>query len=215
MNFIKVSFLITFLLMIFLSFSVSYSEVNEWNLAIDKNGIKVYERYKEGFDVKEVKSISTIQAPFQLVIDLYEDSDLYEDWCHKCAKLQLIEKINPYEKIIYYETNLPWPFSNRDSVSHHKKVIDHKTNAISYYISNQTEEYPLKNGVVRITDYAGLWRLTSLKNGRVELFFQQYVDIGGYAPIWLVNQFAAEVPFHSQKNFRELINVSLKKLESK
>jgi len=84
MNFIKVSFLITFLLMIFLSFSVSYSEENEWNLAIDKNGIKVYERYKEGFDVKEVKSISTIQAPFQLVIDLYEDSDLYEDWCHKC-----------------------------------------------------------------------------------------------------------------------------------
>jgi len=40
MNFIKVSFLITFLLMIFLSFSISYSEENEWNLAIDKNVIR-------------------------------------------------------------------------------------------------------------------------------------------------------------------------------
>jgi len=190
--------------------SVGNAEESNWTKSIDKNGIEVYKRSIEGSSIKEVKSVAYVQAPFNLVISLHENDKLYGDWCHRCKTIKVIERINPQEKIVYYQTDSPWPVADRDSYSHHKKVIDPKTKSVSFLITDYSQNYPLEEGRVRITEQWGMWRFTPLDNGIVELYYQQYVDIGGSIPKWLVNQTIASVPYHSLKNFRKLIKDSQK-----
>lgn len=203
--------LYSFCLIGFLFVSISYAQQSDWVKAIDRDGIKVYKRSMPGSPIKEVKSVSYMNVPFDFLINLYDDTSRYEEWCHKCTSIKLIEQVNPKEKIIYYQTNSPWPVADRDSYSYHTKAIDPETKSISYSFKDYSHNYPVEKGKIRITDQNGLWRFTPLENGTVELYYQQYVDIGGNVPKWLVNQLIADVPYHSMKKFRALIKNALSK----
>lgn len=190
-----------------LMMSCSQANANEyaWRIAKNRDGIRVEKRALKDSTLQEVRGVTRVQASLEEVLKIYDRADLWEEWCHQCTEIRLIEQINPDEKIIYYKTDAPWPVSDRDSYSYHTRQVDPKTQAVTYEIRDYSQEYPKTPGLVRVENQNGRWRFTPKDDGTVELYYQQFVDIGGRIPKWVVNKYFTDVPFYTLKNFGNLI----------
>jgi hypothetical protein len=167
---------------------------NNWKLAADKEGIKVYTSTVPASKIKAVRVTCDLPVQASQLVALLLDVESAPDWIYHTKSCRLIKQVSPSELYYYSEVEVPWPVENRDFVAHltvkqhpQTKVITIDGPAVAGYV-------PPKKDVVRISESEGRWQITPLPNDHIQVTYTLHVNPGGSLPIWLVNMFATQGP---------------------
>lgn len=148
----------------------------------------------------------TIHATADEVIRLITDVNQYPKWLPRCKSARIVAHINPNEFLVYICYDLPWPVADRDCVSRMK--ITREANGTTTITSTCEPKYiKEENGVVRVTQMVGKWKITPRANG-VEVMNEYSSDPGGSLPDWLINSHSVDNPYEMFSIIQEKMAVS-------
>ncbi|OWY22685.1 START domain protein [Sphingobacteriales bacterium UPWRP_1] len=175
----------------------------DWQLAKDKNGIKVFTR-STGGEMKEFRGETTINAPVDKVFELLNNFDNYASWMPGCIENKVLKRISDTELYQYNVTDAPWPVSDRDSVMK-TKISKQSTGVILIELSAAPDYIPAKKGCVRVPTYKGYWKLTPGGN-TTQVIYEGKPSTGGSIPAWLANSSVVDVPFNTLSKMKTLLS---------
>jgi START domain len=193
--------IITAHLLLFLS-SIAIAQT-DWQLKVDKEGIKVYTKQMENSPLKAVKTVCTINTSLTILTALLLDINNTPEWVYATKKISLLKQVSLSDLIYYSEIEIPWPVSNRDFIVLLKVTQDQKTKVVSVIGDNKPDYLPAVKNVVRIKRSYSKWLISPLPNGQVKIEYILEVDPGGVIPAWLINMFATKGPYETFKKLRE------------
>lgn len=170
-----------------------------------KEDIRVFTRKIEGSDMMAFRAITHIQSTLTATIALLEDADRAHKWVFSCKAMALIEQVSDTDALYYMVTDMPWPVSNRDSISQTHISQDSETKVVRVDISARNDVFPENDDHVRIREMSGFWQVSPQDNGLVEVIYEAHADPGGGLPSWLVNSFLVDAPLETLRGFRDLI----------
>jgi len=167
-------------------FSLNILAQKEWIYEKESNDIKAYSRMKEGKEYYEYRAKIAVYGTMEQLKKTIVDVDNFKKWMPNTIDSKVLEKLNDSTYYGYTVTSAPWPASNRDGVFIGKiKKIDALTYTISQ-TSAPASYYPTQPGKVRINEYSGIWKLTDLGNGMVEIDYVGSFNPGSQYPNWAV-----------------------------
>ena len=194
-------------LLILLITSNSLVAQSNWELAVEKEGVKVYTSSVPASKVKAVKVQCQLQARASQVVALLLDVESAPDWIYHTKSCKLIRQVTPSELYYHSEVSLPWPAENRDFVAHLTVTQNPQTKVVTIDGPSVKGMVPIAKGVVRVSDSKGRWILTPQSGNRLQVEYSLHVDPGGAIPAWLINMFATQGPLDI---FRQM-KIELKK----
>lgn len=195
-----------YLHLICLTFLIPHSPMatTDWVSAKDEDGIKVYTREVDGWDVEEFKVISVFKAKRYLIYNAIIDVVNYPNWYPDIMESELCKKVSDTEFYCYSKLDIPWPSTDRDGECH-IKVTHNSEEKVTLIELNVCEKYkPRYDGYVRMTRGKGFWKLTSKGEGTV-VHYQYLSDPGGSIPAWIINMFIVDNPFNTVKALRQKV----------
>jgi hypothetical protein len=172
---------------------------DQWELDIDKNGVKVYSYKAPGSYRKQVRGV--IRAKYtqsQIVAALMLDNHSLancKEWIPVCIDVKTIE---PYsakaqgDTVLYTLELMPPVFTNREYLIKSRSQQDPKTKVVTVDIQSATNKIPLNDCCVRISHIHNRWQITPVGKGEVEIQLTQDFTMGGFFPDSLLNLGVAE-----------------------
>lgn len=183
-------------------FSVTSHSTTDWEAAKDEDGIRVYTRKVDGWNIEEFKVICVMQAKRLIIYQTIIDISKYPEWYPDISYATVTKKISETEFYSYSKIDLPWPTDDRDSECHFK-VTHFKDEKYTLIEMNACEKYKSReDGVVRMTKGKGFWKLTSKDDGSTVVHYQYLSDPAGSIPAWITNMFIVDNPFETIKALR-------------
>jgi ribosome-associated toxin RatA of RatAB toxin-antitoxin module len=175
---------------------------NDWTLKTEKEGIKIYTSQVPDSKIKAIKVEANFNASASQMVALLMDVKTSPDWVYHVKSAILVKQVSPSELYYYSEVNLPWPATNRDFVAHLTVTQNPDTKVVTIDAPAVTGLFPVKEGVVRVTDSKGKWIITPLGTDQIKVEYTIHVDPAGSLPSWMVNMFATEGPLKIFRNMR-------------
>ncbi|MBK8924452.1 MAG: hypothetical protein IPM74_00780 [Crocinitomicaceae bacterium] len=168
----------------------------DWELAKDEDGIKVYTREVDGWDVEEFKVISVFKAKRSTIYSTLIDVVKYPEWYPDIIESQLCKKVSDTEYYCYSKLDIPWPSDDRDGECH--ITVEHnETEKITTINLDVCSKYKAKEeGYVRMTRGKGFWKLTT-KGETTVVRYQYLSDPAGSIPAWIINMFIVDNPYNT------------------
>jgi hypothetical protein len=180
----------------------SYSTPRDnWELEFDKEGIRVYTQIDDLSPYKQVKVTATINAPLEKVMEILMAFGTYNTWMNQVDESYLINQIDSAYYVFILE-DADWPMQNRYQVS--------QLNIKQTYTKSQVQFRSIPNFIEKRTDaiqikrYEGYWELEHRADHQCTLEYVLIQDPGGHVPPWLANFHAAENPYQSIFNLKEM-----------
>lgn len=175
---------------------------NEWELDMEKEGIRVYTRYELGSEFESFKAITLLDSSLDEIIEVLKDADNYSKW-YGFTKNSRLLKQDSNVQFNYLETTFPWPYKNRDLVY---KMSVTKSNSDSVFI--QLEGIPdyigERSGIVRMQKAGGYISLKAIGN-QIEVTYFFHSEPGDNIPVWLANHSIAEMPYRTLSGLRVIL----------
>ena len=175
----------------------------DWELASDKEGIKVYTRESPGSSIKEFKAVTVFEANMLYLSDVIIHVEDYAKWYDHCKSVSIISKENDNSYTYYMEIDMPFPFSNRDVVSVIDRVIEEESILLSIKCKEGIMD-PIE-GIVRMTISEGSWSLSRISDNKTQAIHQFKGDPAGNIPGGIVNMFLVGGPINTINNLKEFI----------
>lgn len=168
----------------------------DWKLAKDKAGVKVYTRKKAGWDLKEFKAIVYINSNIESVEGALRDDDNRAKWMYNTHDTKDVKRVSKDLLYAYSRIAVSWPVSDRDNVTRYKfKRISDKETYV--YFENVEGVVAEKSGVVRIKKMKGFWHFKDVGNGKIKVTQQAVAEAGGSIPAWLANSGVIDSPYYT------------------
>jgi hypothetical protein len=182
------------LLVLFVTMSITKSKAQEiWQLAKDKDGIKVYVSEVTNCDYYAFKAVMSVRTIESKIVEILKDANNYSDWFAFTASAKLISQTEN-EQIVFIETDYPWPFSNE--CMNYKMVFEKLQNdklKISIVGINSTVkcDYSLKkaNGYI----------LLEPEIGNIKITYYFHSEPSQKIRPWLINSRIHEMPYQTFK----------------
>jgi hypothetical protein len=195
-----------FVLIIVLLSITFVSKGQSWELAKDKNGVKVYTRTLEGWGIKEYKVVMDIKtSPSRIVTALKDVPSRYE-WAYNSIEIREIERPNSEEVAIYNKVDAPWPVADRDNITRFKfSYPSANMTRVDMTVVKSHAKAPVYDGIVRIERLKGHWLIRDKGNGWTEIIQQCVAEPGGSLPDWLANSAVVDNPYNSMYNLKKYI----------
>lgn len=183
-----------------LASGLAYAE--DWKLAKDEGGIKIYLSEIQGSKYKAYRGVTTINADVATLRALQDDVQGSCKWIHACAEQSLL-KHEEGESWVYTRFDMPWPVEARDSILH---VVSEQgaDGSLTRKLDGQPQYLPLDKDHTRVASLQGFWRFVPLGDGKVEVTYQVHTEPGGSVPSWLANSFVVDAPFNTLSGLRTL-----------
>src|SRR3954468_8802666 len=80
----------------------------KWELAKEKNGIKVFTSVDGTSKFKAIKVEAVLAGTLDKLIHLLSDAASNKDWIYSTKESYIIKRISPTETVSYTETSVPW-----------------------------------------------------------------------------------------------------------
>jgi ribosome-associated toxin RatA of RatAB toxin-antitoxin module len=174
-----------------------------WNLAKEKDGIKIYTRTEDGKPLKSYKGTALIHAPAEKVFNLIEDVKHTDWWDPNLSQIQVLD-YEKYKRTRYYLVyDSPWPVANRDLCVEVTVNIDPARSVFSACALPITGVIPEKRGLVRIKDYRQTWTISPSGPNWSNVVLEGYVDPDGNIPDWISNMVVTEAPYGAIEGVRK------------
>ncbi len=173
------------------------------NLALDKEGIKIYLTKLDTTPFKEYKAIMTVKANIDTVAKQILDIKSLQKWNFKTRKSELIRKVSDTSWIFYMNHHLGWPVQDRDHVSKVTLIKKEAEQTITIFPANNVLKE--KEGIIRLTNFKGFWYLKKISDNQTLVMQQIYGNPGGSIPAFMVNMVVTKGPFESFKELRKRV----------
>lgn len=193
--------IILFFLLILISFETAFA----WELAQDKNGIRVYTRSVDRSSFKEYRAVMNVNTSLSSLIALVDDISSCPDWIHTCEEGRLLKRVSPEETYTYTINKAPWPVKDRDAVVRNAFTHDPENQSVTITITGVPDYIPGEKGLVRVKMIQGYWRFTPVENNMVQVVYQVHNDPGGNLPSWLVNSVVVSQPYNTLLNMKKMV----------
>ena len=187
-----------------------------WELARNVDGIKIYTRSVNGSEYQAFKAITKIRTSLKNLLAVMADTPSNCKWMHKCGKPTILKKVSYTERYIYQINYLPAPLWNRDIIMHTKATANKRGDEVIIRLKaapefcNTTKIQSCRNrdqkrsasNFVRITKAQGYYKLRKLSDRLVELTWQMHAEPGGDISGWMVNLNFLEIPLETLKGLK-------------
>lgn len=197
------------LLALFLCWPAILLAQDDWELRRNEMGVRVYTRSLEGYAYKQVRSVVSLEnTRLSSIVSLILDTSQCPRWSFRCTEARVVEWLGEQENYVYTVSDLPWPASDRDMISHATWVQDPQSLEVIIRGNAVADRLPARDGFVRVRQAAITWRLTPREDASIQLEFTALIDPSGSLPVWITNQMLVETPFRSLIGIRDLVNTA-------
>lgn len=183
--------------------SAQGSSNDEWKLEKDDDGVKIYTKKIEDYKLKAFKGYTIVQSTPEELLNVIRDVEKYPQWMSHIAETYVVKKISNNELYVYSESTVPWPFSNRDIVTH--SLLYWKDEKAFVEMTGIPDFIPENKGIVRIPGSKGLWIFSPISSNETEIIYEFQGDPGGRIPGWIANMFIVDGPFKTLTRLREYV----------
>ncbi len=198
-----------FLIFLFLlTYTPGFCAETPWELIRNEDGIKIYNRPKQGSDYNEYRGVAVVNAPMEVVIAVLTDVAANAEWVENVQEARMVKQINNYTSISYIAIDSPWPVANRDLVIKGIGFFDRKTSTYNIYVESLKDPVvPLRKGYVRIVETTNQWTLKFSPNSKDKTMidYSWWVEPGGRLPVWLVQLFSKKQPYLTLQALRKMV----------
>ncbi len=174
---------------------------DQWELEMDKEGIRVYTQLEGSSPYKQVKVTATINAPMDKVMEILLSFGNYTSWMNQVEQSYLVNQADSSYYVFILE-DADWPMQNRYQVS--KLDVNQsftrsevKFRAVPNFIEKRTD-------AIQIKQHEGYWELENRADHQCVLEYVLIQNPGGHVPPWLANFHAVENPYQSVSRLKEL-----------
>ena len=174
-----------------------------WNLTKNEDGIQIYTRVKEGSNLKEFKGLMTVKAPLRKIESYLDKPEQFADWQEGITTSRVLQKLSDSSSYVKFTSELPWPMTNRETVSLMTKKKLSK-GVVRYEFKGEDKKFSLEEDHIRIRNTEGYWELRTMDEGQVRVEQSFYGDPAGALPTWVINMFIVDGPLQTFKNLKQL-----------
>jgi hypothetical protein len=174
---------------------------DQWELEMDRDGIRVYTQVDETSPYKQVKVTATINAPMEKVKEILLAFSNYKTWMNHVDESYLLNQLDSAYYVFILE-DATWPMQNRYQVSR-MLVSQTRTNCKLHFraMPNYIEK---RQDAIQIKQYEGYWSLTDQPDHRCSIEYVLVHHPGGHVPPWLANLHAAQNPYQSVSRLKTI-----------
>ncbi|MGB7290622.1 MAG: START domain-containing protein [Thermodesulfobacteriota bacterium] len=176
----------------------------EWELAKDKDGIKVFLKTVPGSKIKEFKGVTNIKSSLDSILAVLNDTEACPKWIHNCKDPLKLSEISFNEGYVYQVINFPFPVKDRDLILHSVMTQNADTKEVAIQLT-AVPDYISETKNVRIKSSDGFYLLKPLPDGSLEVTWQHHTEPGGRIPKWLVNSLLVDTPFKTLRDLRQIV----------
>lgn len=176
----------------------------KWELALDKQDIKVYTRTRAGSSVKEFQAHTEIQASLTSVVAALQDYQQHPQWMYQIASAELLDKADEQNTMNRYVLKLPWPFKARDLITSAKFEVVNPSKKVRLLLNSQPGYIPETEKHVRMNKAGGSWEITSLSSEKVKVVYEYYA-VPQSVPAWVVNLFIVNGPYETLLELKSIL----------
>jgi hypothetical protein len=180
-----------------------------WKKVRDSDGIQIFTRPVIGNPLEEVMGIGDINAPLEVVKEVWLDFSSYTQWFGSCREYRIVKNLSAegHHYMVYYVVASPsWAagVSDRDAVLE-VSTEDFRAKEGKLVIKLKAVKeplVPLNNQYIRITHLMGKITLTKLNEKSTHIVYTMLYDPGGKLPPKVVRFTAVNRPFDTITGLR-------------
>jgi hypothetical protein len=186
-----------------------YFANQEWKLIKEKDQVKIFSMEAKGFDVIAFRSVGTLNAPIDQVMELLRRVEISTEWMPRLQEKYVIRDVSDYEAVTYSINDLPWPFTDREMVLNNRLVVHKQTNNMVVEIfSVEDEKAKRREKSIRAQVYLGQTWLKAISDKQTEVEVVILIDPKGKIPKWLVNLLQKNMPYKLLKGIERMASKS-------
>ena len=173
---------------------------DDWKLAQDEDGIKVYLSTAPGSRYQSFRGVASIKADVPTLLRLQENLTVACKWLYACADMRLL-KVDGDSTFIYLTTALPWPADTRDMVLR-VQTERSEDGRVVRQLSAVNDMEPVVPGLSRVQQLQGVWEMVPKGERETEVTYQLQAEPAGDIPSWLANRFVIDAPVVTLRTLR-------------
>jgi hypothetical protein len=184
----------------------AHSDVSApWKVALEDEGITVYKRNRASSPYEEVRAEALLDGTVSQFTPFFSDPTNYKKWVYGALDTQLLESTQPMDFVFRGVFQIPWPFENRELISH--VVIAEKSDpaTLTATLSHTVTSHKTSPELVRVERFESLWSVVQASERQVRFSIEMYVEPGGKLPPFVVNLVLSRIQLWSIKNLRKQI----------
>ena len=185
-----------------------YSGSSQWQLEMDKSGIKIYSLKVPGSTLKQFRAVTRVKTTMNRVVAAMNDLSLENcaQWVPGCVMAKPIEPWNSQGlySLTYYRMNASFPFSPRELVLKMQFSQDPRSKVITIDATAIPDRMPETKGCVLVKHMHNRWLWTPLKDGEVEAVVTS--DVDPRLPYFLTNSVRVPSQFHIFSNLQTFLD---------
>lgn len=183
---------------------LSIQAQEEWELARDKENVKVWVKDFPDSNFKQFKSETTVEASLESIVALQLDIANMGKWYDNVGTVTPIEKVSEMEGIYVIKFDMPFPVLDRVSAIRAKMDYDKATKTVKIKTQYEPEILEDPDGIM-VTNIQSIWEITDLGNGQIEIFHSGYMDPAGILPAWIGNTGVKDGPIKTFRGMMEIL----------
>jgi hypothetical protein len=176
-----------------------------WKTVSNSNGILVSERWVEenNHTFRERKGEMLLSCSAAEAVRLISDVKSTSQWMKGVSDCSLIKRGLPNEWYTYTLYSIPYPFNDRDLVSHFR--VSTSGNRYTISIESAGTMVPVKSGINRLNSYKASWEITDLSHSETKVVFTAMSDTPPMFPRWIQDPILLKVFVGNLANLKELL----------
>jgi len=175
----------------------------KWHRVTSSDGIAVHQKDHPDRDLPSFRGVGMVNASIYRVLAVLEDTTRHTEWMERCVESRLVKQVEENERIVYNRTAAMWPVADRDVVVQGRMDFDPNTKVVMlHFKSLRRSSVPEVDGVVRMTNLSGHYRLVRKGPDKTHVTFEVDADPGGALPAFLVKWASRDIPIKTIKALR-------------
>jgi hypothetical protein len=162
-----------------------FSGSNQWELAIDKDGVKVYSLKAPGSDLIQARGIVRVRSTMDGLVAFMRDPAACIDY--GCHDVRSIERVDDWLDYGSFRFDLPFPFKPREFVIRTQVHQSLATKEVLLVNTAAPHKAPPSDCCVRVTEMNNTLRFTPIGDGQIEIDYFMSMHEGGYLPDLMLN----------------------------
>jgi hypothetical protein len=186
----------------------SQSAPGGWRLLEARDGIIVFRQFHQQSQLETFRGVMRMPlADEYAMLALYNDTEAFPDWLHLIEDAEEISRNGQLDRNFRFLIDLPWPIKDREAVvnARQNQITRKDEEAVVTTLRARPGLVEPNSDYLRIPELHGVFKLERIEPEVVEVTFQVRLNMGGWIPNWLVNTVLRDMPFHTLKNLRTVV----------
>lgn len=182
---------------------------NPWEEDKVKEGITVSSRERSSEKTNEFKAQMVVEADLEILVKVIKEASLGTQWVNRAVKFETIDEVDAYEWYSYTEIAIPWPFLNKDLVTHNTLFYDSTGQKVEVQMISEPDYIDEKKGLSRLQHSEGVWVFQELEAGEIQVSYQVFARSSGGLPAWIVNPIIVHGLYVTLRDLKKVVQADV------